>query len=211
MTSLLLVGSTGLVGRHVLQQALADARIGRVVAPTRRALTPHPKLQNPIVDFHALPPDERWWAVDAAICALGTTRAVAGSAASFRTIDKEIPLSVANLALAHGARSFALCSAMGADANSRLLYSRTKGELEEGLQALGFASLTFVRPGLIGGQREQNRPGERLAERVLAALEPILPRSLRISPVEKIAAALIAGALAGAPGLTIVGAAQLAR
>ena len=32
---LLLVGSTGLVGRHVLDLALADGRIDAVVAPVR--------------------------------------------------------------------------------------------------------------------------------------------------------------------------------
>ena len=37
MTRLLLVGATGLVGGHVLEQALADPRVSVVVAPTRRA------------------------------------------------------------------------------------------------------------------------------------------------------------------------------
>lgn len=35
MASVLLVGAMGLVGRHVLERALGDERIDRVVAPTR--------------------------------------------------------------------------------------------------------------------------------------------------------------------------------
>ena len=35
---LFLVGATGLVGRQVLDVALADARVEAVVAPTRRPL-----------------------------------------------------------------------------------------------------------------------------------------------------------------------------
>src|SRR5260370_1290567 len=45
---LLIVGATGLVGSQVLQQALADSRITRVVAPVRRALPAHPRLLPPL-------------------------------------------------------------------------------------------------------------------------------------------------------------------
>lgn len=48
----LLAGATGLVGKHVLQQLLADARCTGVVAITRRPLTQiHPKLRNQVIDF----------------------------------------------------------------------------------------------------------------------------------------------------------------
>lgn len=56
MKTLLIVGATGLVGRAVLRLAPADTAIGRVVAPTRRALeVRHGKLVNPVVDFDTLP------------------------------------------------------------------------------------------------------------------------------------------------------------
>ena len=45
---LLLIGSTGLVGRHVLDQALADPRVTDVVSIARRPLPAHPKLQSPV-------------------------------------------------------------------------------------------------------------------------------------------------------------------
>ena len=64
------------------------------------------------------------------------------------------PLAVARLALRQGAQAFALNSALGANPDSRVFYSRVKGELEQSLRALknpGYPSLTFVRPGLIGG------------------------------------------------------------
>jgi uncharacterized protein YbjT (DUF2867 family) len=75
---LLLAGATGLVGRYVLDQALADTRITAVVVLTRRGLPPHPKLQAVRVDFDQLPADEPWWQADAVICALGTTMRKAG-------------------------------------------------------------------------------------------------------------------------------------
>lgn len=74
--TLLLVGSTGLVGEHVLRLALADARIGSMVAPTRRMLPEHPKLLNPLVDFERLPEEAPWRRADAVICTLGFTQTV---------------------------------------------------------------------------------------------------------------------------------------
>lgn len=204
MTRLLLVGATGLVGQSVLQQALGDARVTQVVAPTRRALPAHPKLLNPVVDFAALSEDAPWWAVDAVACALGTTIKVAGSRAAFYHVDHDLPLQVARLALRSGARAYALNSALGASADSRVFYSRTKGELERDLLALGYASLTFVRPGLIGGDRQQSRPAERLAIAVTKGLGPLLPRRYRVVPASQIAAHLLAAAVTAEPGAHVL-------
>ena len=206
---ILLVGATGLVGSHVLARLLADDRVAAVVAPTRHPLTTHVKLENPIVDFAKLPVDAEWWAVAGAICTLGTTRAKAGSDQAFRQVDHDYPLAVARLARDRGATRFALNSSMGADASSRLLYPRTKGEVEQAVRALAYASLTIVRPGLIGGTREEFRAGERIASAVLGALAPLLPRRYRISPATAIADALIDAAINGAPGIHIVEAERL--
>lgn len=209
MTSVMLVGATGLVGQQVLRLALQSDRIDRVVAPTRRPLAPHPKLLNPVVDFEHLPEDAPWWAVDAVVCTLGTTIRVAGSQAAFRWVDHDLPLQVARLALAHGAQAYALNSALGADPDSRVFYSRTKGELERDLQALGYASLTLVRPGLIGGERTESRPAERLGVWVSERLRPLLPPRYRVVPAERIAHHLLEAALAAQPGVRVLMSEQL--
>jgi uncharacterized protein YbjT (DUF2867 family) len=117
---------------------------------------------------------------------------------------------VAQHARAQGANAFALVSAIGADAGSRLLYNRTKGEVEASIGALAYPSYTIVRPGLIGGKRDEFRPMERVSDAILTVLGPVLPRQWRISPADNIAAALIEAALAAKPGRHIVGAAELA-
>lgn len=209
MTRLMLVGATGLVGRSVLSRALADARVDRVVALTRRALPAHPRLSNPLVDFEHLPDGAGWWAVDAVVCTLGTTIARAGSQAAFYRVDHDHPLRVAQLALQHGARAYALNSALGADVDSRVFYSRTKGELERDLQTLGYPSLTLVRPGLIGGEREERRPAEQAAVKLSAWLQPLLPRRYRVVPAERIAHHLLEAALAAQPGVRVLMSEQL--
>lgn len=207
---LLLAGATGLVGSHVLAQALASLRVTRVVAPVRRALAPAAKLLAPVVDYDALPAEADWWQADAAICTLGTTMRIAGSREAFRRVDHDYVLAVARLAHAQGTRVFALNSALGADARSAIFYNRVKGEVEAALAAVGFASLTFVRPGMIGGERTEKRPAERAALQALRVVGPLLPRRWRINPAAHIAAALLEAALHAAPGVHVVAAERLA-
>ncbi|NVI82531.1 NAD-dependent dehydratase [Janthinobacterium sp. BJB401] len=206
---LILIGATGLVGREVLRLALADARVTVIVAPVRKPLPAHPKLDAPLVDFDRLPADAPWWQADAVICTLGTTMKVAGTRQAFWRVDHDYPLAAARLALAAGTRTYALNSAAGANATSRFFYNRVKGELERDLEALGFGSLTHVRPGLIGGERDVARAGEGAALRLLRVLGPVLPRRWRINPAPRIASALLAAALASAPGVHVVSPEQL--
>jgi uncharacterized protein YbjT (DUF2867 family) len=200
MATLLLFGATGLVGREVLRLALADPRVEHLAAPTRRPLAPHSHQTNPQIDFDNLPPDAPWWKADAVICTLGSTIKKAGSKEVFHRIDHDYPLAVARLARAHGTRSFALTSSTGANPHAKSFYLRTKGELERDLDACGFPSLTFVRPSLIGGKRDESRPAERLAMLLMTTFRPIVPRRFRMVPAENIARALLEAALSAIPG-----------
>ncbi len=205
------VGATGLVGRLVLARLLDAPRVARVVAPTRRALgIDHPRLHNPVVDFDALPEDADWWAVDAVVCTLGTTMALAGSRDAFRRVDHDYPLQVARIARRHGTATCVLNSAMGANAHSSIFYNRVKGELEEALAALDYPSLALLRPGLIDGERSESRPGERIALAASRLLRPLLPMQWRPSRAGRIADALVDAALAAAPGRHVVEADRLA-
>ncbi len=208
--NLMLVGSTGLVGRHVLALALADTRVDTVVAPVRRGMPGRSKLLAPVVDFERLPVDAEWWHVDAVICTLGATIRNAGSQEAFRRVDYEYPLGIARVARQHGTPTFVLNSAVGADPSSRLFYNRVKGEVERDLATIGFRSFTIVRPGLIGGTREEVRPGERAAAFILGVLHPILPRRLRINPAGNIARAMLDAAIAAPPGRHLVMSDELA-
>lgn len=204
MTTLMLFGATGLVGGAVLRQAQADARVTRIVAPTRRKLPPHSKLENPLIDFEHLPADAAWWAVDGVICTLGTTIRKAGSPEAFCQVDRDYPLAVAKLARQYGAGAFALNSATGADPHSRFFYNRVKGEVEEAIRGVGFPSLTIVRPALIGGDRDEFRLAEFVAMRLLRLAEPLLPRRYRVVPHERIATALLEAAITAPFGERII-------
>lgn len=185
--------------------------MAQVVAPTRRTLTPHPKLLNPIVDFKALPQAD-WWAVDAVVCCLGTTLKLAGSPAAFREVDHGHVLAAARLARAAGTPTFALNSSLGASAGSGNLYLRTKGETEEGLAALGFASLTLVRPSLLdGGPRPDFRPGEAVGLCLFRLARPLIPARYRAVRTEAVARALLQAAQQAKPGRSCVENAEISE
>jgi uncharacterized protein YbjT (DUF2867 family) len=210
MTKILVAGATGLVGGEALALLLADHRVTQVVAPTRRPLTPHPKLLNPIMDSTNLPADAAWWAVDGAICALGTTRAQSPSAAAYRAIDHDYPLAIATQVRLQGATRFALTSSMGADARSYFRYTRIKGQLEDAITRLDFDSLTIVRPGFLGGERDEARPMERIVGNVLRIATPLLPAIAQISPARTVASLLVEAAIGGDPGKRVLTSADIA-
>jgi uncharacterized protein YbjT (DUF2867 family) len=201
---LLLVGATGAVGQAVLDLALQDARVAGVTALTRRALPPHAKLTNPVVDFAQLPADAPYWQVDAVVCTLGTTRRIAGSDEAFARVDRDLPAAVAKLARQGGASRFALNTSLGADARSGNLYLRVKGQAEQLVEQAGYPSLTIVRPSLIDTERADRRPGEQVGLLFARLLRPAIPKRYRAVTPQAIARALLEGVIAGAPGRRIV-------
>jgi uncharacterized protein YbjT (DUF2867 family) len=211
MTTLFIAGATGLVGGQTLALALADSRITHVIAPTRRPIAAHEKLSNPGLDALLGGAATDSWDTDSAICALGTTRAAAGSAAAFRAVDHDLVLTIARRLRAAGVARFALVSSLGADPRARLLYPRTKGEVETAIGGLGFPSLTILRPGFLDGERAERRPLESVVGTLLRLTGPLLPLSARVSPVPHVARLLIEAATGSAPGTRIVGAAQIGR
>jgi uncharacterized protein YbjT (DUF2867 family) len=204
MAKLLLIGATGLVGQSVLRLAMDDPRVTKLIALTRKPLPAHDKLENPLVDFDALPQDAPWWRVDGGICTLGTTMRQAGSHDAFRKVDVDYPLAVAKLLRENGARSFAFNSSIGANPKSRAFYMRVKGEVEHRLINGKFPSLTLVRPSGILGKRQPHRAWEERTLRAFHAIRPILPRHYRVVPAEKIARALLEAAITAPPGVHVI-------
>lgn len=189
---LLLLGATGLVGRKVLELALSNDAITEVIAPTRTPLASNNKLLNPVVPrLEQLIPLLMSYQPDAIICALGTTQAKAGSQQAFRHVDYELPIAFGQAAHAAGVEVYALVTAMGASADSRSFYYKTKGEVEREIRKIGFRSLTICRPSLIDGQRKETRTAEGVALTLLRLLAPVLPKKFRVNPAEVIAASLL--------------------
>lgn len=182
----LLAGATGLVGRHVLQFLLADAAWSRVVTVGRRT-TPqrHDKLEQRVLDLGAIEALGDLPHADDVFCCLGTTIKQAGSQQEFRRVDHDFVLGLARAGLRHGATQFLLVSAIGADPESRLFYSRVKGETEAAVRKLPYRATQIFRPSLLLGEREEFRFGERIAMAGAPLLRLVLVSRLRrYRPIE---------------------------
>src|SRR5260370_13856929 len=188
----LILGATGLVGQSTLVQAVTHPAITQVIAPTRKPLPPSSKLANPVAErLELLLPEVLTWGADAVICALGTTRGKAGSKEAFRQVDYVLPLAFAKLARQQGAKTFALVSAIGADANSSFFYPKTKGEVERDMELVGFQSLTILRPSIIGGKRDQAPFLGGTAPEPSPIMAPIFTQKFHFIPAVKIHAVVL--------------------
>lgn len=216
--AVLLAGASGLIGASVLEALLdGDDPATCVVVPSRRALAVgDPRVR--VVEHALADPDEdtkladalreafAGRVVDAYVCCLGTTIAVAGSQAAFVAVDRELPMRLATIAKSLGARHAIAVTSVGADPRSRNFYLRTKGELEADLAAAGFARVDFLRPGLLLGARSESRPTEALMRSLAPVWNPLLAGSLRrYRAIRADAVASAAVALLGedAPGVHV--------
>lgn len=189
---LLLLGATGLVGSRTLNLSLSNGAFSMVIAPTRKPLAPDNRLVNPVASrLEELAPVLMSHKPDAVICALGTTRAKAGSKEAFRYVDYELPLAFGRAAHTAGVETYAIVTAMGASLKSMSFYYRTKGEVERDIEKIGFQSLTICRPSLIAGERKEGRTSEGAALTLLRVLAPILPKKFHVNPADAIAATLL--------------------
>jgi uncharacterized protein YbjT (DUF2867 family) len=172
---ILLAGASGLTGGHTLSALLEANDVSRVLAVSRRPLgREHPRLANRIVQFTHIEAQLKGVSCDAALCCLGTTIRQAGSQQQFRAVDVDAVLAFARAAQAAQARRFVVISAMGADPDSKNFYLRTKGEMEQELEALGFESLDILQPSLLLGLRANMRPLEFIASTLMPVLNPLL-------------------------------------
>lgn len=203
--TVILAGATGLVGREILAGLLADPSVAAVHSLGRRMpAEPHPKLTAHVVDFAALPALPL---ADELYLALGTTIKVAGSQAAFRAVDYDANLAVATAALAVGVRQVGLVSAMGADSDSKVFYSRVKGELEDALAKMPFEGMVFARPSLLIGDREvlgqPTRQGEVLGSALSKVVGFLIPANYKPIDASAVASALLS-AVPSAKGKTVL-------
>jgi uncharacterized protein YbjT (DUF2867 family) len=199
-------GATGMIGRYLIRTLIEDPFYDVIVALTRRPLEVEAeKLEQRFVDFERLTADDMVGATHL-FCCLGTTMKAAGSRQEFRRVDYEYCERFARLGRKAGAARMMLLSSVGANPKSASFYLRTKGELEAVVSGLGFEALHIFRPGVLMGQRNEDRPGERLAAGFSRAFEFLMTGALaryRPMPAAVLAASMAAAGERGEPGMHV--------
>ena len=189
----IIIGATGATGRELLAQLLAHPPCTQVDIFVRRAPTfQHEKLRVHIVDFMQ---PETWASEvqgDILFSCLGTTLKDMGSKEAQWRIDYQLVLDFACAARQNGVDKMVLVSAAGANAASRIFYSRMKGALENAIATLGFSSLWIFRPPLLL-RPDSRRPMEIWSARLLHGLNAMgFMKNQRPLPVAQLAQAMIA-------------------
>lgn len=190
----LIAGATGLVGKELLHLLLKGNVYEKVIALVRRPLElQHEKLVEVICDFNNLEAYEEVFQVDDVFCCLGTTIKKAKTQAAMYKIDVDYPVEMAKLAKKQGVHHFLLISSMNANPNSKIFYSRMKGELEQKIKTLKLPALSIIHPALLVGEREEFRLGEGAAIIIYKLLSK-LSAPERLSsigiPAQRVAAAM---------------------
>jgi uncharacterized protein YbjT (DUF2867 family) len=201
------LGASGLVGGFCLRALVDDPDYSRVVTFGRRELPvfTRAKVAQRVADLESLTAEDFRGAQDV-FCALGTTIRKAGSQAAFRHVDLDLPLRSAREALNAGVEQFIVVSSVGADAESKNFYLRTKGELERELARLPFKAVHILRPSLLIGKRAEFRLAEVIAMALAPALDLVTLGALRkyhSVRAETVGKAMLAAAKQGISGASI--------
>jgi len=180
-----LLGASGLTGSNLGELLDEESDIFEVYAPVRKLKKKFKNVLELKVDFtntdeiDALPKPE------IVFCCIGTTIKKAGSEEAFLSIDYELVIQLAKIALKKGCVQFHLISSVGANSNSNVFYLRTKGQTESDLQKMGFNATFIYRPSALLGNRNESRPGEQIGIGLSKLLSPLFLGSLKkYKPIE---------------------------
>lgn len=160
--SAILLGATGNVGGRIVQLLIKNPLCKKVVVVTRRKTNAFadPKVSEVVVKMDQLEDEVAPHAqeVDVALAAFGVGK---GSAKmpeeEVRKIEIGYPQAFCRAAKAGGARVGGVMTAVGADPNSGMKYTKIIGEKEKAVESVQFDFLGIYRPAVILGN--SNTPG----------------------------------------------------
>jgi uncharacterized protein YbjT (DUF2867 family) len=193
-----IIGASGLIGSHLVEQMLKDDFFGIVRVLVRKELQlTHKKLEQEIVDFSDFDDyTKKFGEGDVIFCCIGTTnKKVNGDKAAYEKTDFTIPSNAATIALNKSYKKFLMVSSVGANINSKSFYLKLKGRIENALKEFPFESISIFRPGQLLGKRNEYRRAEYFTQGVTQFISNFLFGSLKkyhSIAAEKVAKAMIA-------------------
>lgn len=205
-----IIGASGLIGGHLLEQMLGEYHFNSVRVLVRRKLPiDHPKLQQVVVDFNDIEDlKNKLGTGDAIFCCIGTTQKnVKGDKAAYEKIDHDIPVNAAWVGATHGFKKFLIVSSAGANPSASNFYLSLKGRVEKDVRKSQFRSIGIFRPSMLLGKRVERRPGEKIMQGISNALSFLFVGPLKkYHPIRAsdVAKAMIAECKLNNPGVHIL-------
>ncbi|MDQ1162028.1 uncharacterized protein YbjT (DUF2867 family) [Chryseobacterium sp. SORGH_AS 447] len=163
----LVIGATGATGKDLVSQLLQDQDFDEIKVFVRKPIEiQNDKLKVYVVDFDKPQEWKNEVQGDVAFSCLGTTLKAAGSKEAQRKVDFDYQYEFAKAAKENDVDDYILVSSYGANPQSKIFYSRMKGELEEAVKKLYFSKITVFKPGILE-RKDSDRPGEVLGSRII--------------------------------------------
>lgn len=174
MRKAVLFGASGFVGAYLLNELLNNPEYEKITVITRKDLNiVHPKLKTLIGDFYSFHDLKENIVSDDIFITLGSTKKKTPKQEEYYQIDHDYPVLAAKIAKENGATSVFLLTAIGANPNSPVFYTKTKGETERDIIALNFDHTHIFRPSVIMGERKEKRPLEKLGIKISSVINPL--------------------------------------
>ncbi len=177
----LIAGATGLVGQKVVEELLKHPDTGKVTAFTRRDIDlDDQKFAQIKIDFEDLTEKDIPMNVDAVLCCIGTTMAMAGGKDAFKRVDFEYVVKLGVYAQRRKIPQYHVVTARGSNPNSKIFYNKVKGRTELEIKKLSkIKSIYFYRPSLLMGNRKEFRYAESVGRFLFKVFAMIMPKSMR--------------------------------
>jgi uncharacterized protein YbjT (DUF2867 family) len=207
--NILLFGATGMVGDGVLRWLIDSPKVSRVVAVSRKPLSPqHPKLEAVIeADMFQLKHLGELRDFDACFFCLGAS-SVGMSPGDYRRLTYDLTIAVARQLLPGNPHMvFEYISGEGTDAKSRQRWAQVKAETETALLKMGFCDAYALRPGFIQPMRgvTSRMQSVRWMYALTAPVFPFLQKTFGrwVTSTDLLAAAMLQLAAAGSAKKTL--------
>lgn len=191
----IILGATGLTGSILLKKLLNDNRYDAIKLFSRSKIENQPnKVIQIIGNILELENFKNDFLADEVFCCIGTTAKKTPDKTLYKHIDYGIPVTAAKLSKENKIPTFIVVSAIGANVNSTVFYSKTKGEMENAVLLENIKKTHILQPSIIGGTRNETRIGEKIGLFVFRLLQPLFFGKLKkykITEAEDIAQAMI--------------------
>ena len=181
MKTALIFGSSGLVGKNLLNQVINNSNYSKVkifVRSSREISDQKVEVIN--TDFNDLQKIKNLIIGDDCFFCIGTTKKKSPDKSEYRRVELDLPKKIAQISKSNDIKSFIYVSSGFADPKNSGDYLKFKGLVEEEIKSLNFQKIGILRPSFLLGNRKENRVGEKIGIIIFKLLSPLF-----VGPIKK--------------------------
>ena len=174
MKTALIFGSSGLVGKNLLNQVINNSNYSKIKIFVRSSPDiSDRKIEIINTDFKNLEIIKNLITGDDCFFCIGTTKKNSPDKKEYRRIELDLPKQIAQISKSNNVKSFIFVSSGFADPKNSGDYLKFKGLVEEEIKSLNFEKIGILRPSFLLGNRKENRVGEKIGIFIFKLLSPL--------------------------------------